>query len=105
MPPYRNPVEARRKKDRPVQKVADENCYMSSAEFDEKYHSARQGHLRDGDAAPASQAGNAGHGAGYEASVAQHHAVNRICHTTRFPVRSQCLDRALTRVTHNPALA
>ena len=38
MPPYRNPVEARRKKERPVQKVADENCYMSSADFNEKYH-------------------------------------------------------------------
>jgi hypothetical protein len=38
MPPYRNPVEARRKKERPVQKVADENLYMSSADFNEKYH-------------------------------------------------------------------
>ena len=42
MPPYRNPVEARRKKERPVQKVADENCYMSSADFNEKHHNTRQ---------------------------------------------------------------
>jgi len=48
MPPYRNPVEARRKKDRPVQKVADQNCYMSSADFNEKYHSTQQGPSRDG---------------------------------------------------------
>ena len=48
MPPYRNPVEARRKKDRPVQKVADENCYMSSADFNAKHHNT---HLRDADAA------------------------------------------------------
>jgi len=48
MPPYRNPVEARRKKDRPVQKVADENCYMSSADFNAKHHHARQDALRDG---------------------------------------------------------
>ena len=41
MPPYRNPVEARRKKERPVQKVADENCYMSSADFNEKYHNGQ----------------------------------------------------------------
>jgi hypothetical protein len=50
MPPYRNPVEARRKKDRPVQKVADQNCYMSSADFKEKHHSTDQGHSRDGQA-------------------------------------------------------
>jgi hypothetical protein len=37
VPPYRNPVEARRKKERPVQKVADENCYMSSADFNDKH--------------------------------------------------------------------
>ena len=47
MPPYRNPVEARRKKDRPVQKVADENCYMSSADLNEKHPGARQGRLRE----------------------------------------------------------
>ena len=47
MPPFRNPVEARRKKDRPVQKVADENCYMSSADFSEKYHNTRQGAVTD----------------------------------------------------------
>jgi len=47
MPPYRNPVEARRKKDRPVQKVADENCYMSSADFNEKYKNTNQSHLRE----------------------------------------------------------
>jgi hypothetical protein len=41
MPPYRNPVEARRKKERPVQKVADENCYMSSADFNEKYRNGQ----------------------------------------------------------------
>jgi hypothetical protein len=41
MPPYRNPVEARRKKERPVQKVADQNCYMSSADFNEKYHNGQ----------------------------------------------------------------
>ena len=41
MPPYRNPVEARRKKDRPVQKVADQNCYMSSADFNEKHHNGQ----------------------------------------------------------------
>lgn len=50
MPPYRNPVEARRKKDRPVQKVADENLYMSAADFNEKHHNTRQSHLRDDDA-------------------------------------------------------
>ena len=50
MPPYRNPVEARRKKDRPVQKVADQNCYMSSADFNEKHHNTHKGHLRDGHA-------------------------------------------------------
>lgn len=49
MPPYRNPVEARRKKDRPVQKVADENCYMSAADFHEKHRNTPQGHLRDDD--------------------------------------------------------
>jgi len=48
MPPYRNSVEARRKKERPVQKVADENCYMSSADFNEKHHNTNQGRLRDG---------------------------------------------------------
>lgn len=48
MPPYRNPVEARRKKDLPVQKVADENLYMSSADFNEKHHSRAQGRLRGG---------------------------------------------------------
>jgi hypothetical protein len=48
MPPYRNPVEARRKKDRPVQKVADENCYMSSADFNEKHRNAHQGDLPNG---------------------------------------------------------
>jgi len=47
MPPFRNPVEARRKKDRPIQKVADENCYMSSADFSEKYHNTRQGAVTD----------------------------------------------------------
>jgi len=41
MPPYRNPVEARRKKERPVQKVADQNCYMSSADFNEKYRNGQ----------------------------------------------------------------
>ena len=41
MPPYRNPVEARRKKERPVQKVADENCYMSSADFNEKHRNGQ----------------------------------------------------------------
>jgi hypothetical protein len=51
MPPYRNPVEARRKKERPVQKVADENCYMSAADFNAKYHNTDQRRLRDGDAA------------------------------------------------------
>lgn len=50
MPPYRNPVEARRKKERPVQKVADQNCYMSSADFNEKYHNTDQSHSRDGQA-------------------------------------------------------
>ena len=47
MPPYRNPVEARRKKERPVQKVADENCYMSADDFNEKHHGTPQGHSRD----------------------------------------------------------
>lgn len=56
MPPYRNPVEARRKKERPVQKVADQNCYMSSADFNEKYHGTNQ---RD----DVSRAGKADHGA------------------------------------------
>jgi hypothetical protein len=51
MPPYRNPVEARRKKERPVQKVADENCYMSAADFNAKYHNTDQRHVRHGDAA------------------------------------------------------
>lgn len=51
MPPYRNPVEARRKKDRPVQKVADQNCYMSSADFNAKHRSTKKGQLRDRDAA------------------------------------------------------
>jgi hypothetical protein len=51
MPPYRNPVEARRKKDRPVQKVADENCYMSSADFNAKHHNVHRGRSRDADAA------------------------------------------------------
>lgn len=50
MPPYRNPVEARRRKERPVQKVADQNCYMSSADFNEKYHNTQQDHSRDGGA-------------------------------------------------------
>jgi hypothetical protein len=47
MAPYRNTVEARRKKERPVQKVADENCYMSSADFNEKYSNANQSRLRE----------------------------------------------------------
>ena len=51
MPPYRNPVDARRKKERPVQKVADENCYMSAADFNAKHHNADQRHVPDGEAA------------------------------------------------------
>ncbi len=50
MPPYRNPVEARRKKERPVQKVADQNCYMDSADFNAKHRNTKQGPSRDGHA-------------------------------------------------------
>jgi hypothetical protein len=77
MPPYRNPVEARRKKERPVQKVADENCYMSAADFNAKYHNTDQRQLRDG--AAGSRARGIRDEAEHEASVGSSAVMRRPC--------------------------
>jgi hypothetical protein len=46
MPPYRNPLEKRSRKTLAVQKTADENCYMSSKDFNEKYFNTNPRHLQ-----------------------------------------------------------